>query len=232
MMKADTRELKKLERTLLDLNRRALPFATQQTVNDLAFKSQGQWRQDLPGRMKLRNRFTVQSIRVEKSRGLSIAAQQSTVGSDAEYMDEQELGAVEAKKGKHGVPIPAAAPGARSTRGRVPKRLQFGSLTILPHVKGHRSRQVAAALSMAAKRGGPQYAFLQLKRGRSGIYQLDPSKKKLAVRKVWDVSKASITIPKNPTMGPAVVKTLPSGAETYRRALTFQLNRMGMQGSL
>jgi hypothetical protein len=37
MMSVDTRELQKLQNTLQAMNRQALPYATRQTVNDLAF---------------------------------------------------------------------------------------------------------------------------------------------------------------------------------------------------
>jgi hypothetical protein len=228
MMKADTRELQKLERTLLDLNRRALPFATQHTVNGLAFESQGQWRKALPGKLQLRGKWTESSIRVDKSQGLNIAAQQASVGSVADYMGDLEAGVTEHKKGKHGVPVPGAPLGRR----RMPKAHHLGAIKILPRVTGHRSRQVAASLAMARKRGGEQFAFLKLKRGKEGIYKLDPSKKKLAVRKVWSLSKKSVTVPAHPTMGPAVQGALSRGSELYRKALEFQLRRLGMQGSL
>lgn len=229
MMKADVRELKKLERTLLDVQKRALPYATRQTVNDLAFGARQIWqKQTLPGKLQLRSKWTESSIRVDKAQGLMVAAQEAVVGSVADYLGDLEGGVTEHKKGKHGVPVPGAPLGRR----RMPKAHQLGAIKLLPRVPGHRSRQVAAALAMARRRGGPQFAFLQLKRGKEGIYKLDPSKKKLAVRKVWSLSKASVTIPAHATMGPAVERALPLGAEAYRKALTFQLRRLGMQGSL
>lgn len=229
MMKADTRELKKLERTLLDLNRRALPYATRQTVNDLAFGSQDIWRkQALPGKLQLRTKWTERSIQVAKAASLRIASQEATVGSVADYMADLESGTTEHKKGKHGVPVPAVPLGRR----RMPRAHHLGAIKIMPRVPGHRSRQVAAALTMARQRGGAQFAFLKLRRGKEGLYKVDPGKKRMAIRKVWSLSKASVTIPPHPTMGPAVQRALPSGAESYRKALTFQLRRLGMQGSL
>jgi hypothetical protein len=231
MFKVDTKGLKKLERTLFQVRAKAMPFATRQTINDLAFGSQAQWKRELPSKMKLRSPHTIRSVQVDKAGStLQISQQRATVGSVADYMDEQEFGATQAKKGKHGVPIPAAAPGARLTRGRVPKSRQLRAIHTITPAKGARGRQVASALAMAEKRGGPQFAYLKLRPGREGIYQLNPGNKKLAIRKVWDLSKQSITIRPRPTMGPAVQLMASRRMHIHAINLQFQLQRLGMKG--
>ena len=226
----DTKDLKRFERDLRNFKSKAVPYASRAYVNNQAFEARKEWQDILPSKMKLRNKYTTNSIRVDKTSSLDINRQQSIVGSLAPYMDEQEDGYKEGKSGKHGVALPAAAPSKRKTRGRISKARQLGSINIMPRIRGHRSRQVAASMAMARKRGGPQYAFLQLKKGRMGIYQLDPSRKRLAVKKVWDLSKSSVTIPKNPTMEPAVQSMAKRRDALWRDALLFQLRRHRILG--
>lgn len=226
----DLKDLKRLEKDLGNFRKAALPYASRAYVNEQAFAAMKDWKESLPSKMKLRNKFTANSIRVEKTNSLDVNRQQSIVGSLAPYMDEQEFGATEGKSGKHGVPLPAAAPSKRKTRGRISRARQFGNISIMPTVSGHRSRKIAVAMHMAAKRGGPQYAFLQLRKGRKGIYQLDPSRKRLAVKKVWDLSKSSVTTPKNPTMQPAVLSMARRRDAMWASALKFQLTRHKILG--
>jgi hypothetical protein len=169
-------------------------------------------------------------LRVEKTSSLDMNRQQSIVGSVAKYMDDQEHGATEQKQGKHGVALPAAAPGKRKNRGRISSGKRLKALNIMPRVKGHKSRQVAASMAMAAKRGGEQYAFLKLKKGRMGLYRLNPGRKRLAVQKIWDLSKSSVRIPKNPTMQPAVASMARRRDALWREALLFQLKRHKILG--
>src|SRR6187399_2615573 len=120
MLTVDTSDWKKLERQLNTFRSKALPYATREMVNKMAFEAQSIWRtQTLKEQFKLRNSYTQSSIRVDKATTLDIDAQVSTVGSVASYMDEQEFGGSESKKGKYGVALPAAAPGKRKTRGRI-----------------------------------------------------------------------------------------------------------------
>lgn len=230
LLHVDTRELKRLERDLATTKKKAVPYATLTLTNTLAFEARTEWQQTMGQKMKLRNRYTVNSVRVEKAKGLNMAAQIAVLGSVAPYMDEQEDGATESKSGKHGIPLPAAAPGKRAQRGKVGKARQFKAIRIMPTVRGHRSRQVAAAMAMAERRGGTQYAFLQLKKGRKGIYQLHPGRKRLGLKKVWDLSKSSVRIPKNPTLEPAVAKTTARRDGIWREALIFQLRRHKVLG--
>lgn len=223
LLDVDLKELQKFEKDLLRFKSKALPFAVRETINEIAFEAQRTWKQILPTKMKLRNKYTQQSIRVEKAKNLNIQTMQSRVGSIADYMDEQEFGGVEAKKKKHGVPIPAAAPGRRKNRGKVAKAKQFKAINILPSVQGSRSRKIVVAMAMAKKRGGPSFAFLKVKPGRKGIFSLDPGSKRSGIRKIWDLSKSSVVTPANPTMSLAVKDAIKRGPGIYREALIKQL---------
>lgn len=226
----DTKELHRLVLHLNTLKSSAVPYAVRAYTNAMAFEAQRAWKQEIPQKMVVRNKYTEQSIRVEKANSLSNP--QATVGSIAKYMNEQEEGATETKKGQHGIPLPAAPSGSRSPQGqkKKPKRHQFKVITIMPAVSGHRSRQIAAALEMAKKRGAPQYAFLRMRNGNRGIFEINPGKKKLPIRKMWDLTQSSVKIPANPTMGPSmdIVRHLSDGI--WREALLYQLRRHKILG--
>jgi hypothetical protein len=223
LLTVDTRELKKLSRDLTRVKKSALPYAVRATLNSLAFEARGEYQREMGAKMKLRNKYTVGSVRVDKAGGLQVHTMKATMGTVADYMDEQEEGAVQAKEGKHGVPLPAAAPGARKNRGRVARAKQIRAINILPRVTGHRSRKIGAAFSMAARRGGKQFAFLKLRPGRQGIYEINPGRKRLGLRKVWDLSKGTITIPRNPMMKSAVQRANRLRDGIWREALLSQL---------
>jgi hypothetical protein len=225
LLRVDTRELRKFEKDLAKVRKSAFPYATKNTLNTLAFEARREYQIEAGQKMKLRSKFTVNSVRVEKAEGLKVATQKAVMGSVADYMGDQESGAVHSKKGARGEPIPAAAPGKRKNRGRVARARQLGSINILPRVKGSRARQVGAAFSMASKRGGKAFAFIKLRPGRQGIYEINPGRKRLGLKKVWDLSKGSVRIPRNPMMQSAVQRTNRLRDGIWRESLLFQLRR-------
>lgn len=225
---ADTRQLRKLTAQLQRAKASALPYAEREFVNSQAFASQRLWRQGLPGKMKLRSKYTESSVQVEKAKLRGHAS----VGSTASYMPAQELGDTQAKRGKHGVPIPAAAPGKRKSRGRVSKSKQLASIAIRSTQRkqlGSTGRGIRrqALLRIAATGGG--FVFMDLGRSQ-GIYHVRAGKTRLLVRKVWDLTKQTVTIPENPTMRPAVELAMRSNNELWRKAITFQLKRHKLFG--
>lgn len=220
------RGLKKLQRDLELFAKKAIPYAARETLNSLAFEQQRNWQGELKKSFILRNQFTVRSIRVERARGLNIRTMEARTGTIAPYLADQEEGATHVKRGKHGEPLPAAAPGARKSRKRLmPRNKRIGSIKILPRVRGSRSRQIGAAVAMAKRRGGKQFAFLQLNRSRRGIFEINPNSKQRGVRKVWDLSKPTVRIPPTPTLGRSFKRTVQMSEELGRRAMLFQLKR-------
>lgn len=222
----DAAGVEKLATDLAKTRKGALPFAARALVNDLAFKAREEYQLRMKSQMTLRAPFTLRSVGVNRARGLKIDRMEATMGSLADYMPDQEFGATHKKKGLHGEPIPAAAPGARKKRKRrVPRSLQFTGIKLMPRIRGSRSRQVGAAFAMARKRGGKQFAFIQLRGGRKGIFQINPSSKRRGMRKVWDLSKPAVRIPQNPMMEPAVREAMRFQTQLWRKALLFQLRR-------
>ena len=97
--------MKRLEDDLLRFKKKAYPFATKDTLNRAAFFAQDAARKIIDKKMIERNKFTRQSIRVNKATGLNIPRQHAIVGSTASYMEDQEFGGIKRTGGKEGVAL-------------------------------------------------------------------------------------------------------------------------------
>lgn len=230
LFSVDTSELDKLERDLQSVKRKAFPFAVRQTLNDIAFDARREYADEAGETMKLRGPWTVKSMRVDRVDGIMVSRMVATTGSVEEYMATQEAGADESKKGTHGVPIPAAAPGRRKTRGKVGGAKRLGAINLVKGAKkGSRQVRNASAIAMAARRGGGD-VFLDLRK-RKGIYRVSPGGKRgVRVRKIWDLSKSRVRIPSNTMLDRAKDEAMRGLFPHYREALISQLRRAGAFG--
>lgn len=210
---------------------RAIPYATRNTLNSLAFEARKQAQEFIGKEMVNRNKFTKNSIRVDKARGLDIASQQSSFGSLADYMAVQEEGGTKKRKTGKSVVIPtgfsAGQKGAKP-RTRLPRgmnrmqriALQRGALS---KAKNRKQRN-AIAISMS--RGG--YAYLDLGR-RKGIFKIAKSGKPTMVH---DLTRAQVTIKATHWMQKSADKARAKTGEFYAKSLKFQMERMGLGGWL
>lgn len=231
MFKIDDREIKRLEGDLKAFASRALPFATKNTLNQAAFTAQRTAREDVAKTMTLRNRFTERSIQVEQTRTLNIRQQAAIVGSIADYMEVQEFGGTKSKTGKEGVAIPTAysagqGEGAqpRTRLPRKPNKLSNIRLQRSNKGRGSRRQRNLVAIKQAAS-SGSKYVFLDLGR-RQGIFKVTGGKRRPKIRMVHDLSRDSVTIPRNPWLGPAVAATVPKIPRLYAASLRFQVKRL------
>lgn len=228
-LSVDTRQLKKLVRDLTTTREKAFPYATREFVNSAAFLTRDHFIQRAEATMILRSQWTRRSIQVDKARTLQVSQQVSRVGSVADYMGVQEEGATVGKKGKVGVPIPAAAPGKRATRGRVGPRNRLSAISLMVRgVSGIRQKRNAAAIAIAARHGGG-VVFLDLGK-RKGLYRISGTKRGIKVKKVWDLSKTSVRVPRNPMLEQALAVVRPQLPALAVKAITFQLRRHKVLG--
>lgn len=225
MFDIDTRQLHGLERRLDRLNSRGLPYATRQTMNDLAFESRAVARAELPARMVLRNKHAINSIQVTKATSLNISQQLAHVGSTADYMATQETGGIKTKQGGSAVSIPtttAAGQGRNAKpRTRLPRAaLKMGAIHLkrIAASRNAKNRKQRNAIAMATS---DKYVFLDLGR-RKGIFRKD---KGGGVTMLHDLTRASVQIPKNEWLKPATEAAERKLPGFYGRALEFQLRR-------
>lgn len=230
MFGVDTKSIKQMERDLKTFASKAYPFATRKTVNDAAFQAQRIARTDVKDNMTNRNRFTVQSIQVEQTRTLRVSRQASVIGSTADYMEDQEFGAVKSKTGKEGVQIAtsySAGQGEnaqpRTRLPRKPNRMASISLQKRRKKGGSRKQQNFIAIRQAAATGR-KFVFLDLGR-RKGIFRVTGGKRRPKIKMVHDMTKQSVVIPKNPWLKPAFDEAASMLPAFYADALRFQLRR-------
>ena len=233
MFGVDNRDIKKMERDLKTLAEDAFPFATRKTVNDAAFQTQRIARVDVKNGMVNRNRFTVQSIRVDQARTLQISRQEAVVGSIADYMEDQEFGAVKSKSGKEGVAIAtsySAGQGENTQpRTRLPRKPnKMANIQLQRRRKKGTSRkqQNLVAIKQAAATGR-RYVFLDLGRTK-GIFKVTGGKRRPKIKMVHDMSRQSVVIPKNPWLKPAFDEATRMLPAFYGDALRFQLRRRNL----
>jgi len=224
-----------MESELKAFAHRALPFATKNTLNTAAFRARTLIQRDIDVKLISRNRFTKQSIRVEQTRTLNIPRQAASVGSIAPYMEDQEFGAVKVSKGKQGVPIAtsyAAGQGMSvQPRTRLPRKAnKLATIQLRKRRRQGNSRKQRNLVAIKeAATSGRKYVFLDLGR-RQGIFKVTGGKRMPKIRMVWDLTRRSVVIPKNPIIKPAfdtVVQRIPA---IYRDSIIFQLKRQGLLG--
>lgn len=234
-MKANTKELERLERDLLVFAEKAYPFATKKTINDAAWETRKGGLKEIKASMTLRNRWTASSVRVENATSMRVSDQQAIVGSIEDYMRRQELGGVVVAKGK-GQPIAtrfAAGQGRGSgTRTKLPRRANTMAKIAVAR-RGlrakNRKQRNALAVRAAGKRGASKFVFLDLGR-RRGLFRVKGKGRAASVDMVWDLSHKTVRTPANPWLLPASEAARSKLPEFYRRALRFQLRRHGILG--
>lgn len=234
MFKIDDRQIQELEKDLKAFAGRALPFATRKTLNDAAFATQKIARADVDRDFVLRNRFTVQSIRVEQTRTLSMRRQAAIVGSTADYMADQEFGATETARGSEGVPIPTSYAAGLSENAqprtrlpRKPNKIQNIKLRNRGNGSMTRKQRNLVSIQSAAEGKGSKFVFLDFGRKR-GIFRVIGGKRKPKIKMIYDLSERSVRIPATPWLRPSYNEAARMIPAFYADALRFQLKRRGL----
>jgi len=233
MFTMQSTELKRLERFLVATRSRAFPFATKATLNSAAFDTRKRTVKNIGDKLVERNKFTRNSIRVEKTTTLIIEKQESRAGSIAPYFPTTEEGGVKRKKSKRGIPIPTTTATGEAEdaqpRTRLPKGANKLSRIQLRHkrykAKNRRQRNIIAIRE--AQKTKRRYIYLDLGR-RQGIFRVGGGKRNPKIKMVYDLSSKSVVIPPHPTLQPAYEQTKKRLPIIYARAVRFQLKRAGL----
>ncbi len=239
MFKIDDKDIKRLESDLKTFKRRALPFATKNTLNQAAFLTQFHSKRKIRRGLTLRNKYTEQSIRVEQAKTLNIRRQFAVVGSIAPYMEDQEFGGIKRKRGSEGVPIATAFSAGegrankRSKMPRKPNKLQNIKLR-RKHKRKMTNKQALIVKVSQAVNSGNRYIFHDFQGGKKkGIFKVVGGRKGIKrgwpgnarIEMVWDMSEPSVSIPKNPWLAPSVAKVEKRLPQIYRKSLEFQIKK-------
>lgn len=228
MIRIDDRGSRHLMLHLRQFAKKAIPYAARGAMNSAAFAARKEWVEQLPKSFTLRNTWTARSVRVERATGLDMRRMHSVVGSMADYMADQEHGATRKRSGKHGVPIPTSVAsgegqGARPRRRVVRRPNRMGSFSLRTRPMGSRKQRNAAAVAEAL-RSGRKFVFLDLER-RKGIFRLKGGRRRPKVEMVWDLSRPTVRVPRNPTLQRTLKAVEPRLPGMYRDAVIQQLRR-------
>jgi hypothetical protein len=210
----DDRQFRQLTRRLRRDAPKALGYAARNALNRAAFDARKRWQREMQNTFVLRNRWTLGSIRVEKTRGLVLSRMESRVGSGLEYLAKQEEGGPKGGGGIHGQPIPTSVAsgegrGARPRRRVIRPRFRLSAIQLGNRPSGSRKRRNAAAIRMAQE-AGSKYTLIESSKG-AGIVQVPRASKRKRRRKLsrgkvqmlWSLQHSGVQIPPHPTLGPA-----------------------------
>lgn len=228
MITMDTRQIEQLEKDLMHVRDRAVPFATKATINRAAFETQKAARSNILKDMTNRNPFTVRSVQVDQARTLDIRKQEAIVGSIADYMETQEFGGSKTDPAI-ATGYSAGQQGARP-RTRLPRKPnKMANIQLRGRRASSKGRTVGqrnfVAVRQAANKGH-RYVYLK---GRTfeGLFRVLGGKRKPRIKMVHDLSRKSVAIPRNPWLLPATNTVTPQLDSFYASALRFQLKRLG-----
>ena len=224
-MKINTRDVKRLERTLKSIARHGAQFAMNATINNAAFDTRKTALAVIDRKFTLRNGWTKRSVRVNKSNTRTLRA---SVGSTADYLRKQEFGATERPSGGLGVAIPttdASGEGENSrTRKRLPRKMNKMRNVRLKGLsrkaKGRKARNVMNVKSAA--RSTNKVIFMRTRRG-PGIFRVEGGKRTPKVKMILDLSKKSITVKAKPCLAPATARHRKLVPKNYMRNLSKQI---------
>jgi hypothetical protein len=230
----DDRDFIRARNALFKYRKKGVPHAARNGLNASAFEARKEWIKQVQGSMVLRNTWTTRSIRVTKARGTDMRRLEARVGSLAAYMRTQEDGGTLRPKKGIGLPIPTpvASREARGTKPRkrvVPRPNRMSSIQLANRARAKGRRQSNAATIREALASGRKFVFLDLEK-RRGIFRIAGGKREPRFDLVWDLTRPSARIAKNPTLGPTTRAVLPSLPRLHTRALLDQLTRFMPKG--
>lgn len=238
MFKIDDSEVDNLEHHLNKFASRALPFATKQTLNSAAFHAQKEYKGLIKSKTTQRNKYTMQSIRVNQTKTLNISHQEAVIGSTANYMQDQEFGKVITGSIALATSY-SAGQGPAEKRTRLPKKANLMQNIQLSrrNRKAKNRKQRNLFKVQDAVTTGKRVVYMDTGK-RKGIFKIIGGKKNfkrgypkgVKIKMLHDLSKNTVVIPKSPLLSLAVDKTQPLILDIYKKALMFQLRRNKILG--
>lgn len=222
-------QIEQLERDLEKFSKKAVPFATRFYLNGIAFEARKQWQQQIDRKMIQRNKFTRNSIRVERVTGLNMRTMHSVVGSIAPYMDDQEFGGTKLPKSGEHVAIATGA--SANQEGQKPRtKLPIPSNRMRKirlsgrSIKASNRRQRNAIAIRQAKASGNKFVYLETARNK-GIFRITGARANSKLKMIHDLTRRSVAIKPLPTLAPAVTATRAVAPDMAINALQQQVER-------
>lgn len=232
----EIRGLDEMQRELEQLAKRGIHYAARETLNGLAFAGRQIWQDEMQASLTLRNKFTQRRALVERATGSRMSEMEAILGHTEDYMRRLELGIGERAKGS-AVPIAtettAGQPKGSLRTGRrraIRKSLILRTLAKVKRQSKSQPRKARNARAVAeAIRSGTRIAYLDMGR-RRGIYRIKGGRKNPEVFKLYDLTRASVPLPRIPTLQRTLALALKQGPRLAFDALQRQLDRARSTG--
>lgn len=225
------KQLMKFSRAIQNFGEKQFPIINGMALNRTAFETRKEYVKIVERRFTLRNKWTVKTIQFNKVRGLNPNTQESSVGSTADYMADQEFGSVKKATGKKGVAIPTTTAsfesfGTKPRKKTVSRSRRRGSIRLTrATVKAHNRKQhVVETIRAVSAKGSGNYAYLPIQ-GAKGIYRITGKGAKAKIKMIYSLSKKTIPIKKAPSLGPAVNNIIPRMPSYYKEAAEKRMNK-------
>ena len=227
-MRIGVKNIIKLENELRIFSKQAIPFAIKDTLNRAAFQGMEKSRDKVETDFTNRNSYTARSFRFVKAKGSDVNSLVSGFGTVADYMLDQEQGAVITSSGE-GVPIPTAY--AADQEGAIPRTKAVKRPKLMQSiqikkvsVRGNRKQRNAATINQALKEKR-KYIYMKTSKGR-GIFHVRRSGGNVRIRMMYDLSRKSIIVKPNPIVKPVHKRVIKSMPRLYLKALIHQQKRL------
>ncbi len=224
-VRADFKEIKKLENFLDKFNRTGIKYATRNTLNTLAFDVRKQAQEFIQGNFINRNKWTVNSVQVNMAKGFNIDNMQSEVGSTQGYMEMQEAGGRAKPKTGKSLPIPTQAARIANQRNRLVSRANKLNNIILRDKRKlsfiANKRQRAIGIIENAKRNNYKHFYLDLGNVK-GIFTLKNDK----LRMIYSLQYLFRKIPATHWLSKSSDKVANNALDIYNVQLKKQIDRI------
>jgi len=243
--------VERYEKRLRAISKKAVPFAEQKALNEVAAAGKLEWQDEITSAFQLRNNFILNSIKTTRANSSKLV---SSVGSINKGMALQEFGGLSRPiKGKN---LPIASTFAAGERRKSTKRkkkvrkvnrlktiqlrksARGGQYNTKTGRKMSNKQELMLKIRAAAFEGSAKKKFFYHKgpKIRAGIYTVwgSPSQSDIddghslythgvRLEMVQDLSQKTATITERPTMRPAMLRILPKIRVFYARALLREI---------
>lgn len=210
------------------LNPVGFGIAIKETINEQARRTKPYAQSEIESRMTLRNRWTVNSIRVGLAKGSPrrIDSLSSEVGSIQPYLEVQEGGGVRRSTAGGADPVPTGEATGEGAGARLRRKLPVGrfrlrKIQLKSRVGASRKQRNAIAVKRAVA-DGTRIVYLHSARTK-GIFRVRGGKKNPRLVMLYDLSERLHRIPKNPWLAPARERTITETPQIYQKNLLLQL---------
>ncbi len=232
MISLDDKHTRAFERDLKAYTKNAIVFANRNALNKGAKLAQRHIKQVLAKKLTLRNKFTINSIRVIKANQKAIRHQRAVVGSTSQYLPDVEFGGSIRSKGKQGVPVPsrsAAGEGRGSIRSKRLVRLSSTRrrITLGKGRKGKGRKQRNVIAFRRAQKSGRKFVYMDTRKG-PGLFKIMGGKRKPRAELIWSLSRKTVPVKRRPWMAPTVKFVVARMPLIYRDELRTQVIRHGL----